>query len=74
MKQCLYCKFEHEEKVKELGAHWDTDVEKWFVDRITDELTAYEEVIFFVPYELKDSYKKKQYQMESNCEILDNEA
>ena len=35
--------------------------------------TAYEEVKIVVPYELKDSYKKK-YQMETNCEILDNEA
>ena len=55
MKQCLYCRFEHEEKVKELGAHWDTDVEKWFVDRITDELTAYEEVKLLL---FKDSHKK----------------
>ena len=55
MKQCHYCKFEHKDKGKELGAHWDTDVEKWFVDRITGELTAYEEVKLLL---FKDSHKK----------------
>ena len=59
MKQNPYCQSEYKEMVKELGAHWDMDVKKWFVDRITDELKAYEEVKMDVPYTPKDSYKEK---------------
>ena len=35
------------------------DVKKWFVDRITDGIKAYEDVKIDVPYELKDSYNEK---------------
>ena len=33
--------------------------EKWYCDRITDELTDYEEVKIDVPYELKEHYNEK---------------
>jgi hypothetical protein len=60
MKNYLYCKYEEKEKIKELGAHWDPKMKKWYKEgELNDELKDYEEIKIDVPYELKDDYKEK---------------